>query len=78
MRCPLLLQALLVELRVADESKLVLVGVVLLLANVLTLFLALYLQIGEGDRRVQLNLTLAENEMRETELLHEQEQMQAE
>jgi hypothetical protein len=67
----------LVELRVADESKLVLVGTILLLANVCTLFLALYLQVGEGDRRVQLNLTLAENEMRETELLHEQEQMKA-
>ena len=73
----LAVQALLVELRVADESKLVLVGTLLLLANVATLFLALYLQVGEGDRRVQLNLTLAENEMRETELLHEQEQMKA-
>ena len=73
----LLAYALLVELRVADESKLVLIGTLLLLANLATLFLALYLQVGEGDRRVQLNLTLAENEMRETELLHEQEQMKA-
>ena len=63
------------QLRAADESKLVLVGTLLLLANIATLFLALYLQVGEGDRRVQLNLTLAENEMREAELVHEQDQM---
>jgi hypothetical protein len=32
----------------------------------------------EGDRRVELSLTLAEHEMRETELEHEQQQMKAE
>jgi len=47
-------------------------------ANVVTLFVALYLQITEGVRHVQLSLTLSENEMREAELLHEQEQMKAE
>ena len=72
----LLAYSLLIELKSAPESKLVLIGTLLLFANVLTLFVALYLQIWEGDRRVQLSLTLAENEMRETELLHEQEQMQ--
>ena len=74
----LLAYALLIELKAAGESKLVLIGSLLLAANVGTLFLALYLQVGEGDRRAQLSLTLAENEMRETELLHEQEQMKAE
>ena len=71
----LLAYALLVELKSAPESKLVLVGTLLLLANVITLFVALYLQIREGDRRTKLALTLAENEMREAELLHEQDQM---
>ena len=73
----LLAYALLIELRAAGDAKLVLVGSLLLCANVVTLFVALYLQIAEGDRRVQLNLTLAENEMRECELVHEQEQMKA-
>jgi hypothetical protein len=71
----LLAYALVVELRSAPESKLVLVGTLLLFANVLTLFAALYLQIREGDRRTKLSLTLAENEMREAELLYEQDQM---
>ena len=63
----LLAYALLVELKAAGESKLILVGATLLLASLLTLLVALYLQA----------LTLAENEMREVELLHEQEQMKA-
>ena len=71
----LLAYALVVELRSAPESKLVLVGVLLTGANLLTLFVALYLQIREGDRRTKLSLTLAENEMREAELLYEQDQM---
>ena len=45
------------------------------LANIITLFVALYLQVREGDRQVELSLTLAESEMRECELVHEQEQM---
>jgi hypothetical protein len=69
--------ALLVELQAAGEQKLVLIGTLLLLANVVTLFVALYLQVEEGDRRAELSLILAENEMREAELLHEQEQMKA-
>ena len=44
----------------------------------MTLAVALYLQLREGDRHVQLSLMLAESEMREAELLHEQEQMKAE
>jgi hypothetical protein len=40
----------LVELRAADDSKLVVVGTLLCFANIFTLFLALYLQV---------NLTLA-------------------
>jgi hypothetical protein len=71
----LLAYALLVELRVADESKLILVGSLLLAANLTTLFVALYLQVTQGDRQVELSLTLAESEMREAELVHEQEQM---
>ena len=47
------------------------------LANIITLFVALYLQVREGDRQVELSLTLAESEMREAELVHEQEQMRA-
>ena len=70
--------ALLVELQAAGENKLVLIGSLLLCTNVVTLFVALYLQLWEGDRQVQVSLTLAENEMREAELLHEQEQMKAE
>ena len=71
----LLAYALVVELRSAPESKLVLVGTLLLALNLTTLFVALYLQTQEGDRRTKLSLTLAENEMREAELLHEQDQM---
>ena len=74
----LLAYALLTELSAAPQSKLVFVGTVLLLCNLYTVFAALYLQINEGDRRVELSLTLAEHEMRETELEHEQEQMKAE
>ena len=73
----LLAYALLIELKGAPESKLVLVGTLLLLANITTLFVALYLQVREGDRQVELSLTLAESEMREAELVHEQEQMRA-
>ena len=46
-----------------------------LAANLVTLFVALYLQVSQGDRQVELALTLAESEMREAELVHEQEQM---
>ena len=67
--------ALLVELKSAPEKKLVLVGTLLLLANLITLFVALYLQIAQGDRHVELSLTLAESEMREAELVHEQATM---
>ena len=73
----LLAYALLIELHAADENKLVLIGTTLLLANVLTLFVALYLQIREGDRKTELSLTLAESEMREAESKHEQDQMRA-
>ena len=69
---------MLVELKSAPESKLILVGALLTFANIVTVFFALYLQISEGDRRVELSLTLAEHEMRETELEHEQQQMKAE
>ena len=71
----LLAYSLLVELKSAPESKLVLVGALLLLANLVTLFVALYLQVVHGDRQVELSLTLAESEMREAELVHEQDQM---
>ena len=73
----LLAYALLYEVKAASESKLVLIGTLLLCANLVTLFLALYLQVNEGDRRIELALTLAENEMREAELEHEQDQMRA-
>ena len=71
----LLSYALLIELRAANESKLVLVGSLLLALNLTTVFVALYLQVTQGDRHVELSLTLAESEMRECELVHEQEQM---
>ena len=74
----LLAYALLIELNSAPESKLILIGTLLLLANATTLFVALYLQVSQGDRQVELALTLAESEMREAELVHEQEQMKAE
>jgi hypothetical protein len=67
--------ALLVELKSAPEKKLVVVGCLLLSANLITLFVALYLQIVQGDRHVELSLTLAESEMREAELVHEQATM---
>ena len=65
----LLAYALLVELNAADEKKLALVGTLLLLANLITLFVALYLQVVHGDRHIELSLTLAESEMREAELV---------
>ena len=71
----LLSYALLIELRAANESKLVLVGSLLLSCNLVTVFVALYLQVTQGDRHVELSLTLAESEMRECELVHKQEQM---
>ena len=71
----LLAYALLIELNSAPESKLILIGTTLLLLDLVTLFVALYLQVTQGDRQVELALTLAENEMRECELVHEQEQM---
>jgi hypothetical protein len=71
----LLAYALLIELNSAPESKLVIVGTLLLAANLTTLLVALYLQVTQGDRQVELSLTLAESEMREAELVHEQEQM---
>jgi hypothetical protein len=74
----LLAYALVIELKSAPESKLVFIGTLLLLANLSTLFVALYLQITEGDRHVELTLTLAESEMREAELVHEAKQMKAE
>ena len=73
----LLAYALLFELKAANEFKLILIGTLLLLANLVTLLVALYLQTNEGDRRVRLALTLAENEMREAELCFEQDQMKA-
>ena len=73
----MLAYSLLTELKGAPESKLLLVGCFLLLLNAMTLFVALYLQVREGDRHVELALTLAESEMRESELVHEQEQMRA-
>ena len=74
----LLAYALLIELNAAPESKLILVGTLLLAFNLITLFVALYLQVTQGDRHVELSLTLAESEMREAELVHEAEQMKAE
>ena len=71
----LLAFALLIELKSAPESKLVLIGLLLLASNLITLFVALYLQVTQGDRQVELALQLAESEMREAELVHEQEQM---
>ena len=71
----LLAYSLLFELNSAPESKLILVGTLLLSCNLVTLFVALYLQVTQGDRQVELSLTLAESEMREAELVHEQEQM---
>ena len=71
----LLAYALLIELNSAPESKLILIGTVLLSLDLATLFVALYLQVTQGDRQVELALTLAESEMRECELVHEQEQM---
>ena len=73
----LLAYALLFELKSAPESKLILIGGLLLASNLITLFAALYLQVTQGDRQVELSLTLAESEMRECELVHEQEQMRA-
>ena len=73
----LLAYLLLTELKGAPESKLVLVGVALLLLNLMTLVVALYLQVREGDRHVELSLTLAESEMREAELVQEHELMRA-
>ena len=69
--------ALLIELKSAPEHKLVWIGTLLLLSNLATVFVALWLQVCEGDRQVELDLTLAEHEMREAELKHEQEQMRA-
>jgi hypothetical protein len=66
---------LLVELNSAPESKLILIGILLLFANLITLVVALYLQVTQGDRQVELSLMLAEGEMREAELVHEQDQM---
>jgi len=71
----MLAYSLLTELKGAPESKLLLVGCLLLALNVMTVFVALYLQVREGDRQVELSLTLAESEVRECELVHEQEQM---
>ena len=71
----LLAYALLVELNSAPESKLILIGILLLFANLITLVVALYLQVTQGDRQVELSLMLAEGEMREAELVHEQDQM---
>jgi hypothetical protein len=67
--------ALLVELKSASDAKMFFVGSLLLLLNVFTLFFALYLQVVHGDRHVELSLMLAESEMREAELVHEQDQM---
>ena len=44
-------------------------------ANSITLFVALYLQVSQGDRQAELSLMLAEGEMREAELVHERDQM---
>ena len=71
----LLAYALLVELNSAPESKLILIGILLLFANLITLVVALYLQVTQGDRQVELSLMLAEGEMREAELVHERDQM---
>ena len=70
--------ALLIELKAAPEGKLMLVGLLLLASNVVTLAVALHLQIVEGDRRVEMSLVLAEHEMRTVELEHEAQQMKAE
>ena len=66
----LLAYAFVIELRSAPESKLVLVGTLLLDRRSQP-----HHAVREGDRRTKLSLTLAENEMREAELLHEQDQM---
>ena len=71
----LLAYSLLTELKAAPANKLVLVGSLLLSINLMTLFVALYVQVREGDRHVELSLTLAEREMREAELTLEQDQM---
>ena len=73
----LLAYLLLTELKGAPEIKLVLVGTLLCCLNLLTLVVALYLQVREGDRHVELSLTLAESEMREAELVQEHELMRA-
>ena len=71
----ILAYALIVELNSASESKLILIGTLLLSANLVTLFVALYLQVSQGDRQAELSLMLAEGEMREAELVHERDQM---
>ena len=61
--------ALQTELEDAPQRKTLLWGVILLLVNLITVLLAVWLQVTEANRRAVLQLMLLEREIREAELI---------
>merc|ERR1719473_1443933 len=68
---------LLTELDDASQNKLVLWGVLLLLVNLGTVLLAIFLQVTESNRQIVLQLMLLEREIRDAEMLMDSTSLRA-
>ena len=68
---------LITELESAGPSKLALWGTLLLLINLGTVFLAIFLQITESNRQIVLTLQLLEREIRDAEMLMDGQSLRA-
>ena len=68
---------LVTELEDARQRRLLVWGVLLLLVNLSTVFLAIWLQVSEANRYAILQIMLLEREIREAELLHDSQSLRA-
>ena len=68
---------LVTELEDARQRRLLIWGVLLLLVNLSTVLLAIWLQVSEANRQAVLQIMLLEREIREAELLHDSQSLRA-
>ena len=68
---------LVTELEDARQRRLLVWGVLLLLVNLSTVFLAIWLQVSEASRQAILHIMLLEREIREAELLQDSQSLRA-
>ena len=68
---------LMTELEGARQRRLLTVGFLLLLVNLSTVVLAIWLQLSETNRQAILAILLLEREIREAELIHDAQSLRA-